>query len=245
MRSEKGESERFKRAEEPIDFSPASTATDPEAAAQDTSEDHQTGRHGYTENASFSSEPLDLTDVQYSGLAEPKAVKEFDGDKDVESPPPKISDDEYEDPRSYTNLNELNKYFIVDNDGDSSSIESVKSEQLEHDHHNDLQSWGKKVGLTDHEIERGHLLLDSLDNTQNKPHGADAITLAILTLVANESHGNIPSKILRHGVMDVGKESPEVMVIEDLIDQYEQLREDCNLEPKTIRSAREYVKEVM
>lgn len=36
-----------------LDFSPSSTAVDPAAAAQDQSETIQTGRHSYTENATF------------------------------------------------------------------------------------------------------------------------------------------------------------------------------------------------
>lgn len=59
---------RRRRTREPLDFSPSSTATTPSHAAQDASETVQTGRHAYTENATFTKESMDAQSSDHDTL---------------------------------------------------------------------------------------------------------------------------------------------------------------------------------
>jgi len=60
--------ERLKRDREPLDFSPSSTATDPESATKDQAEDYHTGRFGHTENATFAAETLEAESDRFRSL---------------------------------------------------------------------------------------------------------------------------------------------------------------------------------
>lgn len=60
--------ERLRRQREPLDFSPPSTAVEPSSAAQDVSETAKTGRHAYTENATFTMEELPASSDRWASL---------------------------------------------------------------------------------------------------------------------------------------------------------------------------------
>lgn len=67
-RSEPSIEHKLKRAREPLDHSPSSTACDPDHAAQDTTTTIQTGRHNYTENATFTKEDMPAQSDQWNTL---------------------------------------------------------------------------------------------------------------------------------------------------------------------------------
>jgi len=160
----------WKRGREPLDFSPSSTATDPSHAAQDTSESVKTGRHAYTENATFTTEQIKA----------PSKREHSWGDR--------------EDGRSpWATLNEVNRNFFVDDD------KNIGSEQHKQNYVNDTQAWGSQIGLTDWEIKRAaKLVLDADDGWKNN-HSIEAVILAALTVSANKATGrrNDLSKAIR------------------------------------------------
>lgn len=189
---------------EPLDYSPPSTATDPENAAQDISTPMKTGRHAYTENATFATEEIPST---WSNS-----------------------------PRD--SLNELNRDFIVGEDEEGrAQIRSPKKEQRKQDEINDTMAWGKRIGLTTVEAKRAAQLTTVPDDGKRRRFGVEAMILAALTIAANEPV--VQRRLLRSSVPrldDINKA---------LIDDYEQLRDELEVDTHSVRRARESIRENM
>jgi hypothetical protein len=182
---------------EPLDYSPPSTATNPENAAQDISTPMKTGRHAYTENATFATEDI---------------------------------------PSTWSNshrqsLNELNRNFYAD---EGSHIETEKRKQ---DEINDTMAWGKRIGLTNVEAQRAAHLATLPTADDKRRLGVDATILSALTIAANEPV--VRRRLLRSTVPDLDG------INTALIDDYEQLREELNIETQTVRQAREKIRQIM
>ena len=190
--------ERRQRRREPLDFAPSSTAVDPRDAAQDESTETRTGRHSYTENATFTKEPMEASSYRWE------------------------------------TLNQANRDFYADDETD------VKQAQREQDWRNDVIAWGRQIGLTDYECRRGADLATAELNSGLGGIAKEALALATLTIAANESHPVQPKTIRPSSDIDV-----EDVDTEQLQDNYEQIRTDLGIDTKSVRSARQTIRETM
>lgn len=75
----------LKRELEPLDFSPSSTATDPADAKHDLGTDYQTGRHAYTENATYPAERMAASSSRWQTLNEANRDFFANDDEHIES----------------------------------------------------------------------------------------------------------------------------------------------------------------
>lgn len=185
-----------------MDYSPASSAVPPEAAAQDASESVRTGRHAYTENATFTKEPMDAQSERFE------------------------------------TLNEANRDFYADEDT------NIRSEQHRRDYRNDTVTWGRRIGLTDAELQRAVDLVLAADEGVMNNHGSAAVILAALTLAANEGHTarTTEPKVLRpeHALAPAAGEAGSEMV-----QTYETIRTDLAVDRETVRGARRHLRDFM
>jgi hypothetical protein len=65
---------------QPLDYSPSSGAVDPEHAAQDVSTSAVTGRHAYTENATFTAERMEAESDRWDSLNQANRDWQSDGE---------------------------------------------------------------------------------------------------------------------------------------------------------------------
>jgi hypothetical protein len=129
-------------------------------------------------------------------------------------------------------LNDVNQNFFADD------TREFKDERNHNDRRQDAQTWGRRIGLTDHEIDRACYLLDQPDDFEHGSIGSEAFVLAALTLAANESPDgpSAQAKTLR-GSVPHADETPE------LSDAYETIRTDLDVPRSTIRDAREHLRQ--
>jgi len=222
MRSEKDESEQFQQNHEPLDFSASSAAVDPKDAAQDVSESQKTGRHSYTDNATFTDERLQRTNPECPGYADA------------------IDTDDEDDPRSYASLNDLNRYFkVVEPDEKSPTTTSLKSDQRKTDAQLDLQEWGRRIGLTVYEIDHALQLFKQTDDEHRQNN--NALILAALTIVANKEWSNIPQKIIQPRRQHLADGFDSVVARDDMTSTFEEIRTGLGISTSEIKSARKYI----
>lgn len=203
------EERRRRRDEEPLDFSPSSTAVDPEHAAQDASEDVQTGRHAYTENATFTEERLDAPSANKSEAA--PAVSEF------------TDSDEHEH-SEWLSLNQANRTVYTDDEKNSTT------EQRRQGFRDDTEAWGRRIGLTDHEIERAITIIERTEREWRENHGTETVILATLTLVANENDKAIRER------QALSSKNP------DMTETYEEIRENLDVMRHRVKSCRDHLR---
>lgn len=198
----------------PIDYSPASSAVDPEAAAQDQSESTKTSRHAYTENATFIGGIIPSTAINETALADERGDRE----------PVK---------RYYDTLNQLNRDFTtgqVDTDETDDNVEHLEQRRREHDRQNDVIAWGRQIGLSGPEIDFAVEMMSALSDGIRRAHGTDTLVLATLSLAANNKDVTTVKSIrLDHGI-DTGHT--------ELTTNFEGIRSDLNIEPASITAAR-------
>jgi hypothetical protein len=224
MRSEKDESKEFQENHEPLDFSASSSAVDADDAAQDVSEQQKTGRHSYTDNATFTNERLQRTDPAHAGHADATNADE-------------------DDPRSYRSLNDLNRYFkVVESDEESPTTTTLKDEQRKTDAQLDLQEWGRRIGLTVYEINHALRLFEQTDDDQRRNN--NALILAALTIVANKAWSNIPQKIIQPYRQHLADGFDSVVAQDDMASAFEEIRTGLELTTSEIKSARKYINEL-
>jgi cysteinyl-tRNA synthetase len=203
---------QWERDLEPLDFSASSSATDPEHAAQDESTRLKMGRHRYTENATFTKEDMEGSD------------------------------------ESHYTLNELNRNFVAAED------ESIGTRQDTVDEQNEVKAWGRQIELTSNEIERAQKLVKSADSGMKNAHGKEAMSLAALTIAANEdTAGEDSRKSIRRNGIDWGDDNPLASEHplerrsmaderEQLIENYETLREDLGVDRDSVKACRGYLR---
>jgi len=208
--------EQLRRQLEPLDFSPSSTATQPSDAAQDTTEGMKTGRHAYTENATFAVEDIDAPS---NDDVRPTLPEVWDVDEDGASP--------------YGSLNELNRSVFTNEDTNKGS------EQDKQDYRNDAQTWGRHIGLTNHEIQRAIFLVDRAEKGYMNNHGATTIILAALTLAANETNGSSDTAKAIRPEHALASKTP------DLVDNYTSLRDDLDVSRQGVRTCRNHLRQFM
>lgn len=78
-----GRKPQWEKDLEPLDYSASSAATNPEGAAQDESTSIKTGRHAYTENATFTKEPMEASSNEFETLNQLNRNFYADEDKQV------------------------------------------------------------------------------------------------------------------------------------------------------------------
>lgn len=216
---------------EEMDHSPSSGATDPEDAAQDQAEDYETGRHSYTENETFVKEEL------------PSAADDENRWADLDDLPDRFieeDDDGNEIIHSkWESLNQANRW--VRSDGGDNKTEQRKQEKIM-----DCTMWADRIGLTEHEQERAVTILFLAEEQTERHYGVEAMTLAAITLAANEGHDdkNTIAKEIR-------PENPLSAELEDNGDarshpmNYLRIRDKLDVEPDDVRKCREHLREQM
>jgi len=207
---------QFQCDEEPVDRSPSSTAVDPEHAAQDNSTELRTGRHDYTPNETFIGGEL-------------PAARDDDN---------RWADEDPEEVSSYASLNQANRRITTDGENDP------RSEQIQLDYENDIQTWGQHVGLTSHEISVVKRLFQRVDETLREGYNSETVILAALTIVANEDDRTRQTKVIREDVTPIAEDPTTPAVCHNgMVENYEDLRKQLNITKRAIRACREHLQQ--
>jgi hypothetical protein len=212
------EERRRRRHEEPLDFSPSSTAVDPEHAAQDTSEYVQTGRHAYTENATFTEERIEAPSSRKDTAA--PAVSQF-------------TDSDEHDHSNWLSLNQANRNYHANDE------KNTRTEQRKQDFHNETKAWGRQIGLIDHEIERAITLVEASEMAWKKNHGIETLVLAAFTLVVNEN-----GKAIRPQ-HEFSSKNHELAETPEMAETYEEIRDNLGVMRHRVKSCRKYLRELL
>lgn len=245
------DNEAVRRDREPVDRSPASSAVDPEHAAQDQSTEAQTGRHGYTENATYIGGELPSPSKKQRRQSKKGKKRENEtddwykqmmDDHDVKDYPDEISPDD----STWQTLNQANRDFKATGNLRDPETDGVKQDQRDQDIANDTAAWGTRIGLTDTEINRATSLV--LNAEIGGEHQTEAVILAALTIVANQgppTYGG-PHKILREErplpdtetINTVGAVGNYVKP-DEAVERYSEIRESLDIDPKTVKRCRD------
>jgi len=188
----------------------------------------QTGRHGYTDNA---------TSI---------------GGK-IPAPSNRVADDPHDDRETsrWTTLNEANRDFKAIGDLDDPETGDVKEEQRESDIVNDVQSWGERVGLTELEIKRATRYIIDADGDWIENTTYDAIILGALTVVANEGPPEFGGvhKIIRPNrplpneeVIETLETHGEYVKREGMVSSYSEIKDSLDVSDSLVRRARSHLR---
>jgi hypothetical protein len=239
--------ERIRRQIERLNRDPSSTAVDPEHAAQDQSEDLQTGRHAYTDNATYIQRDIETPSDRRFVETDEEGVMLQDPDWE----PPEDWDYDPDDPDGaspWRTLNQANRDFkLVDGDSGPETA-GIKQDQRDQDITNDLVAWGKRVGLTSTELERATDMIANVEGQWLTNLGHDAVILATLTVVANQGP---PEYAGRHKILRPRRPCPDdadvpdghgtFVKTEEAVDAFVELRDSLGVTPSTIRECRQHL----
>jgi hypothetical protein len=215
---------------EPLDHSPSSGATDPKDATKDQAEDMEVGRHDYTENKTFAGETIPSV-----------ADRDVRWTDDEEIPDKYKRDVETEDGETETyivskweNLNQANREITNDD------TDTRRNEQRLKQYKQDLETWGSRLELTKHEIERAHFLFEQTSNAERRQHGTDSILLATLTIAANEGYdrrATTPKEIRPQSPMTETDAD-----ISNVVEEYTEIRDSLGVDAVDVRVCRDVIR---
>jgi hypothetical protein len=149
--------------------------------------------------------------------------------------------DDYIEAKSnrWTSLNEANRQLEADGDDDP------KTSQYNADNNNDIQIWGKQIGLTTHEIERAAYIFNQIESNCKRRQTLEAAQLAAITIAANEgrSDSNTQPRSIR----------PQITVPDDapiektptMCDTYQHIRDTLGVAAEQVSAVRTHIQKQM